>query len=234
MKAHLTKILYFEAAHRNHGGEVAQQRLHGHSYKVEILASGPTDLTVGWVVDFAELKKLFMPVYEQLDHAYLNELPGLEADSSLHNLKRWIEARIPDPPAWFKGVRLSIDGDLAFAPVYLPEEPREKLPPRVRFTFEAAQSLPQLPDTHPCQKLHGHSYTCEIGAEDLEDLAVHLGELYDELDHRYLNEVEGLGASTTEHICRWIWKWVEARGTTPTVVVIQETYTARCIYFGED
>lgn len=234
MKAHLVKILYFEAAHRNVGGEPAQQRLHGHSYRVEILAEGATDDTVGWVVDFAELKRVFMPLYEKLDHAYLNELPGLEADNTVPAIKRWIEKRMEDAPAWFKGVRVSIDGDLAFAPAYLPAKPAEKMPPRVKFTFEAAQSLPQLPDSHPCHSLHGHSYRCEIGAEDLEDLAVHLGELYDELDHRYINEIEGLEASTTEHICKWIWQWVVARGITPTVVVIQETYTARCVYFGED
>lgn len=233
MNAHLSKILYFEAAHRNVGGEPAQQRLHGHSYRVEILAAGPTDDAVGWVVDFSEMKRLFMPIYDRLDHAYLNELPGLEADSTLPAIKRWIEKRIEDPPAWFKGVRVSIDGDLGFCPVYLPAEPIEKTPARVKFTFEAAQSLPQLAETHPCSSLHGHSYRCEVGAEDLEAMAVHLGELYDELDHRYLNEVEGLGASTTEFICKWIWDFIAARGIQPTVVVIQETHTARCIYFGE-
>jgi 6-pyruvoyltetrahydropterin/6-carboxytetrahydropterin synthase len=57
-----------------------------------------------------------------------------------------------------------------------------------------------------------------------------LAELYEALDHRYLNNVEGMDNSTVEFIAQWVWRWAARRGHSPTVVVIQETYTARCIY----
>ena len=233
MIAHLVKTMYVEAAHYNpHGGETAR-RLHGHSYKVEVLASGTPDPAIGWIVDFAELKHLFAPLYDQLDHACLNEIPGLEHDTTVPALQRWILDRLTPRPAWLDGVRVSITGDRCLKPVRLVEDEFEHLPERIRFTFEAAQSLPHLPGQHPCRQIHGHSYRLEIGARDLDALAARLPELYATLDHRYLNEIPGLESATTERICRWTWEWLEARDITPTITVVQETPSARCLYYGE-
>lgn len=225
--------MFVEAAHRNPHGGAAAARLHGHSYKVEVLASGTPDEVVGWIVDFAELKRLFEPLYAQLDHAYLNDVPGLEHDSTVPALRRWILDRLEPRPAWLDGVRVSITGDLCLKLVRLAEDEFEHLPERIRMTFEAAQSLPQLPGAHPCKKIHGHSYRLELGAKDLDGLAGLLPELYATLDHTYLNEIAGLESATTERICRWVWVWLEARGAAPTIVVVQETPSARCLYYGE-
>lgn len=237
MRTHLAKILYFEAAHRNPQGAAPQQRLHGHSYKVELLADGDVDPILGWIVDYGDLKALFQPIHDQLDHAYLNEVPGLEEDATLDGVKRWIERRLaergsPAPP-WFGGIRLSILGDLAFRPVRLPARETEGLPERIRFRFEAAQSLPQLPEGHPCRRIHGHSYQVEVGASGLDGLEAQLEALYGELDHQYLNDIEGLEHATCERICRWMWEWLEARALRPAAIVVQETSSARCIYYGE-
>lgn len=233
MVSHLVKILHVEAAHRNPGGGEAQRRLHGHSYKVEVLASGAPDPEIGWIVDFAELKRLFLPLYAQLDHALLNEVPGLERDTTLPALQRWILERLEPRPAWLDGVRVSITGDLRLKLVRLEEDEFEHLPERIRFTFEAAQYLPQLPGAHPCKKMHGHSYRLEAGARDLDGLARLLPELYATLDHTCLNDIPGLECATTERICRWTWEWLEQRGAIPTITVVQETPTARCLYYGE-
>lgn len=81
----------FEAAHRlpnvPEGHKCA--RLHGHSFRVAIHVEGPVDPAAGWVVDFADLKSAFTPVYKQLDHYYLNEVPGLENPTS-EVLAGWI------------------------------------------------------------------------------------------------------------------------------------------------
>lgn len=227
-------MLDFEAAHRNLRGTSAQQRLHGHSYRVELLASGLPDAEVGWVVDFAELKRLFRPLYERLDHANLNELPGLEQDSTLPALEQWMLGQLSPLPVWFDGLRVSIIGDLAYAPLRLPAQPRSGLPARIRFTFEAAQSLPCLPAGHHCRNIHGHSYRMEVGAPDLERLEDALHLLYQAFDHQYLNELPGLESATCERICAWVWEWLEQRGQRPSVVVVQETDSARCLYFGEN
>ena len=40
-------------------------------------------------MDFAEVKRLFQPTYDRLDHHYLNDIQGLENPTS-ENLARWI------------------------------------------------------------------------------------------------------------------------------------------------
>lgn len=64
-------------------------RLHGHSFQMTIYVSGPVDAQSGWVIDFADIKSAFKPVWEQLDHHYLNDIAGLENPTS-ENLARWI------------------------------------------------------------------------------------------------------------------------------------------------
>jgi len=89
------KRFHIEAAHRlpnvPEGHKCA--RLHGHSYQVDIHVSGPLHPQLGWVMDFADLKQAFMPVFEQLDHRYLNDIPGLENPTAEH-IARWIWLRL--------------------------------------------------------------------------------------------------------------------------------------------
>ncbi len=233
MKAHLVKELFVEAAHHNPRGGEAQRRLHGHSYRVALLAAGEPDAEIGWIVDFAELKRLISPIADRLDHALLNGISDLENDTRVSALREWIETQIAPRPAWFEGVRVAITGDLAFAPRRLPANPMEELPERIRFTFEAAQSLPQLHEGHPCRRIHGHSYRIEAAADDLAALEPILAALYDRLDHRCLNEIPELECATVERMCAYIWAWVRERGARPTAVVVQETPSSRCVYIGE-
>ncbi len=85
----------FEAAHRlprvPDGHKCA--RLHGHSYKVQVHVRGDIDPATGWVMDFGEIKKAFRPLHDELDHYYLNDVPGLDNPTS-ENLARWIWERL--------------------------------------------------------------------------------------------------------------------------------------------
>lgn len=85
----------FEAAHRlpNVAPGHKCHRLHGHSFRCEVHVSGPLDPRLGWVLDFAEIKAAVMPVMQQLDHRYLNEIEGLENPTS-ENLAIWIWDRL--------------------------------------------------------------------------------------------------------------------------------------------
>ena len=85
------KTFTLESAHRLPHVPAGHKcaRLHGHSFRVEIHVSGPVDPQRGWVMDFADLKAAFAPLYAQLDHQYLNDVPGLENPTS-ENLARWI------------------------------------------------------------------------------------------------------------------------------------------------
>ena len=85
------KIFTLESAHRLpnvHSGHKCT-RVHGHSFRVEVHVEGDPNPHTGWVMDFADLKAAFAPVFERLDHHYLNEIPGLENPTS-EVLARWI------------------------------------------------------------------------------------------------------------------------------------------------
>jgi 6-pyruvoyltetrahydropterin/6-carboxytetrahydropterin synthase len=87
----LRKTFQFEAAHLLPGLPKSHKcrRLHGHSFQVEIVVAGKLDTTLGWVMDYAEITNIFKPIWEKLDHRYLNEIPGLENPTS-ENISIWI------------------------------------------------------------------------------------------------------------------------------------------------
>jgi len=91
----LRRTFQFEAAHRltqvPPGHKCA--RLHGHSFVVEVVVEGPVDPRLGWVMDYADIKAAFEPLFQQLDHNHLNEIPGLENPTS-ERLAEWIWARL--------------------------------------------------------------------------------------------------------------------------------------------
>src|ERR1044071_8980338 len=100
------KVFNIEAAHRLPNVPAGHKcaRLHGHSFRVELHVRGAVGSDSGWVMDFADVKEAFAPLFEQLDHQYLNEVPGLENPTS-ENLARWVWRRLkPSLPALSKVV----------------------------------------------------------------------------------------------------------------------------------
>jgi 6-pyruvoyltetrahydropterin/6-carboxytetrahydropterin synthase len=101
MNVRLVHEFRFEAAHRlprvPEGHKCA--RLHGHSFRVELAVAGPVNPDTGWFMDFGELYRLWSPLYDLLDHHYLNEIPGLENPTS-EILARFIWDKLkPNLPA---------------------------------------------------------------------------------------------------------------------------------------
>ena len=87
----LYKEFTFEAAHLLPAVPEGHKcrRLHGHSFRVRVTVRGDLDRRLGWVMDFAELKRAWAPLDEALDHRYLNDIPGLENPTS-ERLAQWI------------------------------------------------------------------------------------------------------------------------------------------------
>lgn len=85
------KIFSIESAHRLPNLPAGHKcaRLHGHSFRIEIHVSGEMMQPEGWVLDFADVKRAFQPLFDQLDHNYLNDIPGLENPTS-ERLAEWI------------------------------------------------------------------------------------------------------------------------------------------------
>ena len=97
MVVRLSKKFWIEAAHhlpRAPEGHKCR-RLHGHSYRVELVIEGPVDPETGWLVDYADVTAAFAPLHDRLDHHCLNEVEGLENPTS-ENLARWIWDRLKD------------------------------------------------------------------------------------------------------------------------------------------
>lgn len=70
-------------------------RLHGHTYQLTVTLDGPLQ-SDGFVIDFADVKTAVAPFIEQLDHHYLNDIPGLENPTVEIQLE-WLWARIKLP-----------------------------------------------------------------------------------------------------------------------------------------
>jgi len=63
--------------------------MHGHTFYITIFVKGLVDPNIGWIKDFFEIKQLFQPIHDELDHRVLNDIKGLENPTSEH-LAKWI------------------------------------------------------------------------------------------------------------------------------------------------
>lgn len=98
----------------------------------------------------------------------------------------------------------------------LPPPPPPKLYATLckQFTFDAAHCLDRLPADHKCHRMHGHTYRVDItitGPADKNGFVIDYAvmdemwrPLHEQLDHRVLNDVEGLEIPSTENVGAWI------------------------------
>jgi 6-pyruvoyltetrahydropterin/6-carboxytetrahydropterin synthase len=112
------------------------------------------------------------------------------------------------------------------------------------FGFEAAHRLPHVPAGHKCARLHGHSFRVAVHVTgalrepegwvmDFGDLKAAWAPLHEALDHRYLNDIDGLENPTSEALARWIWRRLAPSLPGLSQVVVRETCTSGCVYRGE-
>ncbi|MFJ5531270.1 6-carboxytetrahydropterin synthase QueD [Streptomyces sp. NPDC093261] len=112
------------------------------------------------------------------------------------------------------------------------------------FTFEAAHRLPRVPEGHKCARLHGHSYKVTVHVEapvdreagwvmDFGDIKQAFKPIDAQLDHYYLNDIEGLDNPTSENLARWIWDRMIAELPALSAITVRETCTSGCTYRGE-
>jgi 6-pyruvoyltetrahydropterin/6-carboxytetrahydropterin synthase len=111
------------------------------------------------------------------------------------------------------------------------------------FRIEAAHLLPNVPPGHKCARLHGHSFAVELVVAgepgehsgwvmDFSEIKTAFQPLYDQLDHHYLNDIEGLHNPTSENLAIWIWQRLKPTLPQLATVVVHETCTSGCRYSG--
>lgn len=111
------------------------------------------------------------------------------------------------------------------------------------FSLEAAHWLPNVPEGHKCRRLHGHSFHVQVHVAgpldptlgwvtDFADLKAAWEPIHDALDHRCLNDIDGLANPTSEMLALWIWQRLKPALPNLSKVVVQETCTSGCIYTG--
>lgn len=107
------------------------------------------------------------------------------------------------------------------------------------FRFDAAHSLPHLPKSHKCHRLHGHTYGVTLHCTgvlkgewlvDYADIAAAWQPLHDRLDHRNLDEVLPC-VTTAENLAIWIARELQAALPMLSCVEVQETSTSNVIYY---
>ena len=115
-----------------------------------------------------------------------------------------------------------------------------------QFRFDAAHTLDRSIDTESSRRIHGHSYRAEVTVRGHPDPAtgmiIDLGLLeramedaHDALDHRFLDEINGLGPATMENLTRWIWQRLQPTvGNLAKVSVFRDSSGEACSYRGEE
>ena len=107
-----------------------------------------------------------------------------------------------------------------------------------QFAFEAAHQTP------PFSTLHGHSFKVEVFLKgepdegkqwlcDFAEVEQRITSLRRELDHNYLNDIEGLEIPTLENITRWIWHRLDNElPGLDRVLVRRGSCGEACVYTG--
>ena len=111
------------------------------------------------------------------------------------------------------------------------------------FYFESAHRLPHVDPRHKCFQLHGHNYRVQIHVKgpvephtgmvmDFADVKMAFAPIHKSLDHKYLNEIQGLENPTSEIIAAWIWRQLYPTLPLLSTIVVFETQNMHCIYEG--
>ncbi len=113
-----------------------------------------------------------------------------------------------------------------------------------QFTFDSAHWLPHVPEDHKCRRMHGHTYIVRLYVQgpleptldwviDFADIKAVWKPLEKRLDHRVLNDIEGLENPTAENLAVWIWRQVKPQLPGLSRVEVCENPNSGVIYRGE-
>lgn len=207
----------FEAARRVEQASGPQANLHGHSFHV--LARADVTHTDG-----DSLKAALAEAVAPFNYADLNSRLADTDDLAIaHSLAATLSSPVAVALRSAPDRGVTVENGSAYVWIHV--------------HFEAAHQLPQVPVGHKCGRLHGHSFAVRLVADAAHashaDLQAAWAPLYARLNHRYLNEMEGLANPTSEVIAHWLYNELSANLNGLKWVEVRETHTAGSQYDGE-
>ena len=111
-----------------------------------------------------------------------------------------------------------------------------------QFTFDSAHFLPLVPDGHKCREIHGHTYKLTIFIDgplvdpgwvvDFGEIKYAVNNVLKSVDHKLLNNVDGLENPTCELLSKWLWDKIVTALPLLKRIELFETPTSGVIYEG--
>lgn len=207
--AHIWRRYAFESAHQLPNVPAGHKcgRMHGHMFEVILHAN--QDLgSRGIGVDYDYIDTLWAPIYAELDHACLNDIPGLNNPTS-EVISCWIWQRLkPQLPelSWVTVYETSSCGAHFDGKNY-----------RIwkEMTLDSAVQLRHAPEGDRRRRIHGHTYTLRLHLHshldqvmgwtvDFGDVKRLFNPIFKQLDHHPLHLISGLNDADTASLVRWI------------------------------
>ncbi|HYR25121.1 MAG TPA: 6-carboxytetrahydropterin synthase, partial [Aquabacterium sp.] len=229
--AHIWRRYVFESAHRLPNVPRGHKcgRMHGHGFEVILHANldlGARDIGI----DYDHLDEVWAPIHDELHHACLNDIAGLENPTS-ELIGSWIWNRVkPELP------------ELSWVTVYETASAGAHYDGRhyriwKELTLDSALRLKRAPDGDARRRIHGHTYTLRLHLSapldtvmgwtvDFGDVKDRFNPIFKALDHHPLHELPGLADCDTASLAQWILG--EARKTLPQVDRVDLYETRGC------
>jgi 6-pyruvoyltetrahydropterin/6-carboxytetrahydropterin synthase len=207
--AHLWRRYSLQSAHRLPNVPIGHKcgRVHGHGFEVILHA----DLDLGsreFGIDYDLLDELWQPVHAQLDHAFLNDIPGLENPTS-ELISSWLwnrfKSQLPEL-SWITVYETGQCGANYNGTDY-----------RIwkEVTLDSALFLANAPVGDPRRRVHGHTYTLRLHMDapldsvmgwtmDFGDVKTLFDPIFKRVDHHPLHELTGLAQADAAGLARWL------------------------------
>ena len=113
------------------------------------------------------------------------------------------------------------------------------------YTVHSARFIPTLDSSHPCSKMHGHTVKILIELDgpinnktgfvmDFYDLDLIINDkITKRIDHKVLNDIEGLENPSSEHLSVWIWNKLIDSIPILSEITVSEDYGTGIRYSGK-
>jgi 6-pyruvoyltetrahydropterin/6-carboxytetrahydropterin synthase len=207
--AHLWRRYSLQSAHRLPHVPPGHKcgRVHGHGFEVILHANlNLGSRAIG--VDYDALDAIWSPIHAQLDHTFLNDIPGLENPTS-ELIASWLWSRLKSELPQLSWITVYETGQCGA------NFDGENYRIWKEVTLDSALSLKNAPLGDPRRRIHGHTYTLRLHLNapldqvmgwtvDFGDVKTLFDPVFRKIDHQPLHELLGLDQPDAESLVRWL------------------------------